>query len=74
MQPPIKYNLRDFYKISNELKQVKGFGDLLEEYNYGESLDYDKIKSSSNKINNIKKIAEVLSTPIALIFNAFTIN
>ena len=66
--------MRDFYKISNELKQVKGFGDLLEEYNYGESLDYDKIKSSSNKINNIKKIAEVLSTPIALIFNAFTIN
>ena len=73
-KPEKKYNLRDFYKISNELKQVKGFGDLLEEYNYGESLDYDKIKSSSNKINNIKKIAEVLTTPIALIFNAFTIN
>ena len=48
-KPEKKYNLRDFYQKSSELQSVKGFGKLLEKYNYGENLNFDKIKQDCPK-------------------------
>lgn len=43
-KPEKKNSLRAYYAKSKELQSVKGFGDLLTKYNYGENLDFDKIK------------------------------
>lgn len=43
-KPEKKNSLRAYYAKSKELQSVKGFGDLLIKYNYGENLDFDKIK------------------------------
>lgn len=43
-KPEKKYGLRDFYNKSNELKAVKGFKELLENYNFGENINILKIK------------------------------
>lgn len=43
-KPEKKLSLREYYQNSPELQGVNGFGDLLEKYNFGENLDFTKIK------------------------------
>lgn len=43
-KPEKKKSLRDHFNSSEELQKVKGFKELLEKYNYGENLDFNKIK------------------------------
>ena len=44
-KPEKKKSLREYYNSSAELQRVEGFKELLEEYNYGESLDFNEIKA-----------------------------
>ena len=43
-KPEKKYSLREHFKHSKELQKVKGFKKLLKQFNYGENLDFSKIK------------------------------
>lgn len=47
-KPEKKKSLREHYKSSKELQSVKGFGELLEKFNYGEDLNFAKIKKQKN--------------------------
>lgn len=51
-KPEKKLSLREHYKASKELQSVSGFGEILERYNYGESLDFNKIKAQKNSRYN----------------------
>ena len=44
-KPEKKYSLREYYKKSPELQAVRGFKKLLEHYNFGENIDFQKIKA-----------------------------
>ena len=48
-KPEKKLSLRDYYSASEELQSVKGFGDILEKYNYGENIDFKKVKQERAK-------------------------
>ena len=42
-----------YYNSSKELQSVKGFKEILEEYNYGENLSFDGIKlKKEQKLEN----------------------
>lgn len=43
-KPEKKLGLRDFYSQNIELQNIDGYKEVLEKYNYGESLDFNKIK------------------------------
>ena len=43
-KPEKKHSLREHFKHSKELQKVKGFKKLLQQFNYGENLDFGKIK------------------------------
>lgn len=47
-KPEKKHSLRDYYNKSEELQNVKGFKELLLKYNFGEDLDFAKIKRMKN--------------------------
>lgn len=51
-KPEKKLSLRDYYHSSPELKGVEGFGELLEQYNYGENIDFTKIKLQKKRRYN----------------------
>ena len=44
-KPEKKCSLREHYKKCKALQEVKGFGEILEKYNYGEDLNFKKIKA-----------------------------
>ena len=44
-KPEKKYSLRDYYNISKELQAIPGFEELLRKYNFGENLDFRRIKA-----------------------------
>lgn len=48
-KPEKKLSLREHFRTYKPLRDVKGFGDILEKYNYGENLDFEKIKSLRDK-------------------------
>jgi len=57
-KPDKKYSLREFYKRSPELQNVKGFKRLLDYYNFGENIDFNKIKAmKESKYNGIKGVS-----------------
>ena len=43
-KPEKKYSLRQYYAISKELQEVPGFSELVKRYNFGENIDFSKIK------------------------------
>ena len=43
-KPEKKKSLRAYYNSSEALQNVEGFKELLEKYNYGENIDFNKIK------------------------------
>ncbi len=48
-KPEKKLSLREHFNTSKELQKVIGLKGVLEKYNYGESLDFNKIKTSKEK-------------------------
>lgn len=44
-KPEKKRSLREHYAVCKELQEVNGLGDIFEKYNYGENLNFSKIKS-----------------------------
>lgn len=42
-KPEKKHNLKEYYQMSNELKNIPEFEKLLKKYNYGEDIDFEKI-------------------------------
>lgn len=54
-KPEKKNSLRVHYQTSKELQNVQGLGDIFEKYNYGESLNFDRIKAKKEaKYSGIK--------------------
>lgn len=67
-KPEKKNSLRDYYNSSKELQGVKGFGELLEKYNYGENLDFNKIKSTkARKYNGFVSMAIATAKTLMLL-------
>ncbi len=72
-KPEKKYHLREYYEMTPELQQVSDFGTVLERYNYGEGLDFDKInrekeKRTKNIRNFTRSSAKVLASITLLPF------
>ena len=44
-KPEKKYSLREYYKISKELQEIPGFEELLRKYNFGDNIDFTRIKA-----------------------------
>ncbi len=44
-KPEKKYSLREYYQRSEELQGLRGFKRLLDRYNFGENIDFQKIKA-----------------------------
>ena len=56
-KPEKKLSLREHYNSCPELQRVLGFKRLLEKYNYGENLDFTKIKAmKKNKYQGLKGV------------------
>ena len=71
-KPEKKLSLREHYKTSKELQGVRGFGDILEKYNYGESLDFNKIKAQKNaKYNGFAGIVLAAAKTVMLLLTPF---
>ena len=44
-KPEKKYSLREYYNLSKELQEIPGFGELVKKYNFGDNIDFSKIKA-----------------------------
>ena len=44
-KPEKKYSLREYYSISKELQAIPGFDELLHKYNFGDNIDFTRIKA-----------------------------
>lgn len=67
-KPEKKLSLRDYYFSSPELQSVEGFGDILEKYDFGENLDFEKLKHEqkhSGATNVLSHLAKVIPFIIA---------
>ncbi|MBR6127117.1 hypothetical protein IKQ21_05475 [bacterium] len=60
-KPEKKLSLRDYYQSSEDLQSVEGLGDILEKYNYGENIDFSKIKraKSTKQHNALRFVADI---------------
>lgn len=57
-KPEKKKSLREHFNTSLSLQNITGFKELLEKFNYGENLNFDKIKQEKNtKYHGIEGIA-----------------
>ena len=66
-KPEKTKTLREHFAKSPELQKVKGFKEILEKYNYGENLDFAKIKAEKKeKYAGIKGSAVAIGTGFAL--------
>ena len=61
-KPEKKLSLRDYFAKSKELQSIEGFEEYLERYNFGEDLDFNKIKAEQKEHSTIvHAISRVLS-------------
>ena len=67
-KPEKKLSLREHYSSNKMLQSVKGLGEILNRYNFGENLDFAKINKKS-KVTNIKGIS--LAACRLLLFGLF---
>lgn len=68
-KPEKKNSLRKYYSISKELQSVEGFGEFLEKYNFGENVDFAKIKRiKAEKFEGMKGIARAFAKSLLLLF------
>lgn len=59
-KPEKQLSLREHFKTSKLLQNVTGFKDILEKYNYGENINFDKInKERQNDYTGLKGLALV---------------
>lgn len=66
-KPEKKNSLRAYYEKSKELQSVPGFGDILVKYNFGEDIDFNKIKQlKALKFEGLKGFARVAMKAILL--------
>ena len=57
-KPEKKRSLREHYQTCRELQEVSGFGEILEKYNFGEDLNFAKIKQEKdNKYHGVHGVA-----------------
>ena len=69
-KPEKKLSLKEYYKNSKELQNVRGFGDVLRKYNYGESLDFNKIKArKDSKYSGFLGMTLAAIKTVLLLFN-----
>ena len=67
-KPEKKLPLRDHFYSSKELQSIEGFEDILKRYNFGENLDFQKIKQAkSNQGIQIKAILRQVATILPFI-------
>ena len=72
-KPEKTRTLREHFAKSPELQKVKGFKEVLEKYNYGESIDFEKIKmKKSEKYKHTKGAAPYVISGIAFISALFS--
>ena len=71
-KPEKKRSLREHFARTPDLQKVSGLKEILEKYNYGEKLDFNKIKEmKSRKYDNASNIAAIASLTGAVIFGIF---
>lgn len=68
-KPEKKYSLREHFNTSPELQNVDGFKAILERYNYGEDLDFDRI--NREKISRYSGLKGLMFLAGASLFNLF---
>ena len=44
-KPEKKYSLREYYNLSKELQEIPGFGELVKKYNFGDNINFSRIKA-----------------------------
>lgn len=67
-KPEKKNSLRDYYAISKELQSVPGFGEMLKKYNFGENIDFAKIKQmKASKFEGTKGLVRAAMKAILLL-------
>lgn len=66
-KPEKKNSLRAYYAKSKELQSVPGFGEVLVKYNFGEDIDFNKVKQlKAVKFEGLKGFARVALKSILL--------
>jgi hypothetical protein len=69
-KPEKKYSLREYYKISKELQEIPGFAELLHKYNFGDNIDFSRIKAMKRcKYNGFVGVGAVAYKAMAWAFN-----
>jgi len=59
-KPEKKLSLRAYYNSNKQIQGIEGFKDILEKYNYGENLDFNKIKEiKDSNLENAKGVASL---------------
>ena len=70
-KPEKKKSLREHYNSSKELQSVQGFGELLENFNYGENLNFAEINAKKNvKYSGFVGIAVATAKTLALVMKS----
>ena len=70
-KPEKKKSLREHYNSSKELQSVQGFGELLENFNYGENLNFAEISAKKNvKYSGFVGIAVATAKTLALVMKS----
>ena len=70
-KPKKQYPLRDYFQRNEGLQHIKGLKEKLEEYNFGENLDFNEIKmKSKEKYHGAKGTANILFKASALLIGA----
>ena len=72
-KPKKKYRLRDYFQISPELQKIEGLEEVLKKYNFGEDLNFEKVKEkSSKKYHGAKAVFNVASKAAIILFGALS--
>lgn len=67
-KPEKKYSLREYYNLSKELQEIPGFGEMVRKYNFGDNIDFSKIKAMKRcKYNGFAGIGVVAYKTLMLV-------
>ena len=53
------YSLREYF-LNSKLKEIPELQELMEKFNYGEDLNFEKIKNDTNKYNNFSGVLKYI--------------
>lgn len=69
-KPEKKLSLRDHYAKSKELQAVKGLGEILEKYHYGDDINFGKILTLKNsKYKGVKALPTVVQKVLKVLLH-----